>query len=100
MLDVARPQDDGNRESEAQPKLAAKHGDGVPRVMVVTCGDSRHIVDDVRTNRFVIVVSYAVHFEVSGHKLAVRERIRLQTIWTEPNAGPGACILLLPIFLA
>ena len=87
MLDVARPQDDGNRESEAQPKLVAKHGDGVPRVMVVTCGGSRHIVDDVRTNRFVIVVRYVVHFEFSGHKLAVRERIRLQTIWTEPDAG-------------
>ena len=55
--------------------------------MVVTCGGSRHIVDDVRTNRFVIVVRYVVHFEFSSHKLAVRERIRLQTIRTEPNAG-------------
>jgi len=90
-LDVARPQDDGNRESEAQPKLVAKHGDGVSRVMVVTCGGSRHIVDDVRTNRFVIVVRYVVHFEFSSHKLAVRKRIRLQTIWTEQNAG-ARCI--------
>jgi hypothetical protein len=28
-----------------------------------------------------------VHFEFSSHKLAVRKRIRLQTIWTEQNAG-------------
>jgi hypothetical protein len=34
-------------------------------------------VDDVRTNRFVIVVRYVIHFEFSSHKLAVRERIRL-----------------------
>src|SRR5580704_2549600 len=64
MLDVARPQDNGNRESEAQPKLVAKHGDGVSRVMVVTCGGSRHIMDDVRINRLVIVVRYVVHFEI------------------------------------
>jgi hypothetical protein len=54
--------------------------------MVATRGGSRHIVDDVRTNRFVIVVRYVVHFEFSSHKLAVRERIRLQTIWTKPTA--------------
>ena len=45
--------------------------------MVLTCGGSRHTVDDVRTNRFVIVVRYVIHFEFSSHKLAVRERIRL-----------------------
>jgi hypothetical protein len=64
MLDVARPQDDRNRESEAQPKLVAKHGDGVSRVMVVTCGGSRHILNDLRINRLVIVVRYVVHFEI------------------------------------
>jgi hypothetical protein len=42
-------------------------------------------MDDVRTNRFVIAVRYVVHFELSSHKLTVRERIRLQTIWTKPN---------------
>jgi hypothetical protein len=56
-------------------------------VTVVTCGGSRHIVDDMRTNRFVIVVRHVVHFEFSSHKLSVCERIRLQTIGTEPNAG-------------
>ena len=65
MLDVARPEDDGNRESEAQPKLVAKHGDGVSRVMAVTCGGSRHIMDNVRSNQFAIMVRYVVHFEFS-----------------------------------
>ena len=32
--------------------------------MIVTCGGSRHIVDDVRANRFVIVVPYVVHFGI------------------------------------
>jgi len=55
--------------------------------MVVTCGGSRHIMDDVRTNRFVMVVHHVVHLEFSRQKLTLRERIRLQTIWTEPDAG-------------
>ena len=53
---------------------------------VVNRGGSRHIVDDMRINRFVIVVRHVVHLEFSSHKLTMRERICLQTIWTEPNA--------------
>ena len=42
-------------------------------------------MDRVRTNRFGIVVRCVVHFEFSSHKPTVRQRIRLQTIWTKPN---------------
>ena len=33
--------------------------------MAVTCGGSRNIMDNVRSNRFAIMVRYVVHFEFS-----------------------------------
>ena len=45
MLDVRRPEDHGNRESEAQPELVAKHSDGVSGVTVVVSVGAGHLAD-------------------------------------------------------
>jgi hypothetical protein len=63
MLDVARPEDDGDRESEAQPKLVAKHGHGVAGVTVVTGVSFRHLVMGMWVGSFLMdFVCHVVHF--------------------------------------
>ena len=65
MLDVRRPEDHGNRESEAQPKLVAKHRDGVSGVTVVVSVSGRHIVIMVRVGRFPLrVACQLIHLEL------------------------------------
>ena len=87
MLDIRRPKNHRNGESEAQPKLVAKHGDGVSRVTVVTCVGSRHAVAGLRTDRYLIVVQPTVHFESWRQIHGVRERFPFPIVRTEPNAG-------------
>src|SRR5580704_16250385 len=86
MLNIARPKDRRNGKSETQPELVAKHGDRVSRVTVVTCVGSRHAVAGMRTDRFVILVRHAVHLD-PGSKFTVRERLRFETICTEPSVA-------------
>jgi len=94
VLDIRRPEDHRNGESEAQPKLVTKHGDGVSRVTVVTCGGSRHIVDDMRTNWFVIVVRHVVHFGFSGTNSPCGIASVFKRSARNQTLGPGACILM------
>ncbi len=44
MLDIGRSEDHWYRETEAQPKLVTKHGDGVSGVTVVTRVGLGHVV--------------------------------------------------------
>ena len=63
MFNIARPEDDGDRESEAQPKLVAKHGHGVAGVKVMAHMSFRHLVTDMWIGRFSVdFVCHVVHF--------------------------------------
>jgi hypothetical protein len=45
---IGRPEDHWNSETEAQPKLVPKHGDGVSGVAVMVSLSHRHFVTGVR----------------------------------------------------
>jgi len=79
-LDIGRPENHWDCESEAQPKLVAKHGDGVSRVTVVTRVGSRHLVAGLRTGRFVVLVCHVIHFEFGSQSPKVRARRRRPTV--------------------
>src|SRR3989442_676865 len=62
VLNVCRPDDHGNRKSEAQPKLVAKHCHGVSSVAVVTSMGIRHLVTSMWIGRLsVILVRCVIH---------------------------------------
>src|SRR5712692_6877727 len=65
VLDIARPENHWNCESKAQPKLVAKHGDGVSGVTVVTRVSRRHLVTGMWVRRLSSgLVRHVVHFEL------------------------------------
>ena len=94
MLDIGRPKDHRNGESEAQPKLVAKHGNGVPRVTVVTCVGFQHAVANVRTDRFVIVVRHAVLLE-SWRQIHGTGTVPLENLKTSEGKGIILSLILL-----
>src|SRR5258707_15394452 len=51
MLDVGRPDDYRNRQSEGPPEFVAEHGDGMSRVAVMPRMPAGHCVPGVRMNR-------------------------------------------------
>src|SRR5258708_39401901 len=62
MLDLGRPEDDGNREREAQPKLVAKHRHGVTGVTVMASVAIRHPVAGFCLGPvFVLLVRSVIH---------------------------------------
>jgi len=71
-LDIGRPEDHWNRESKAQPKLVAKHGDGVSSVTVVTRVGVGNVVPSMVADRFAFLVCHVVHFN-SDVKFAMIE---------------------------
>ncbi len=88
MMDIGRPEDHGNGESEAQPKLVTKHSDRVSGVTVVVSVGPVHFA-----NRHVgppvvrgLHVSFSP-FELSSRKLnavvwraSIRQTLRVQPI--------------------
>ena len=65
------PEDDGNCEGETQPKLVAKHRNGMPGVTVVAPVSVRHFVTRVRVRRQVIIVVHVVHLQSRTRGTAV-----------------------------
>jgi len=64
VLNVGRPEDYGNCESETQPEFIAEHGNGVPGVTVVAAVNVGHFVTGVRVGRLMIIVAHVVHLKV------------------------------------
>src|SRR5271165_544176 len=54
LLNVGRPKYDRNRESETQPELVAKHGDGVASVTVMAPLSVWHLMTGMRAGRFPV----------------------------------------------
>jgi hypothetical protein len=74
-LDVARPEDDGDRESEAQPKLVAEHGHGVAgvkvmaRVTIVARVGFRHLMTGMWLGCFFVdFVCHVAHFALRNKR--------------------------------
>ena len=63
-MNVGRPEDYGNCESETQPEFIAEHGNGVPGVTVVAAVNVGHFVTGVRVGRLMIIVAHVVHLNV------------------------------------
>jgi len=69
VLDIGRPEDHWNCESEAQPKLVTKHGDGMSGVTVVTRVGLRNLVTDMWVGHFSMgLVCHVVHFELRNEQ--------------------------------
>jgi hypothetical protein len=63
-LDVRRPDDHRNRESEAKPKLIAKHSDGVSGMAIMASVGTRHFHAGMWVSRLsVAFMSHVLHFE-------------------------------------
>ena len=58
MLDVARQENHGNSECEAQPKLVAKHSNGVACVVARTCGRGQPVAHRLVGYLYVIAMRH------------------------------------------
>jgi hypothetical protein len=63
-LNVARPDDDGNRQAKTQPEFVPKHRNGVAGVSIVAALIVRHLVTGVWVRRVcAILVCRRFHLE-------------------------------------
>ena len=90
MLDIGRPEDHWDGETEAQPKLVTKHGDRVSGVTVVTRVGFRNLVTGMWVRHLSMgFVCHVVHFEltkrVNRTPLGLRSSIR-----TSDHRSPDA----------
>jgi len=74
-LDVHRPEDHGNRKSEAQPELVTKHGDGVSDVTVVVSLGHWHFVTGMWVRRLSgDFMCHLVHLNSQTCRIATQVR--------------------------